>query len=87
MSVFHRIDDITTLDAPTFFSLVWRLPAYQGVMYHHVLRQSAEQDEQPAAPQAGSPSYSAPGLARDVNPGTQATLQADPVFQGLISFG
>ncbi|RPE39740.1 hypothetical protein EDD90_2757 [Streptomyces sp. Ag109_O5-1] len=87
MSVFHRVDDIHRLDAPSFFKLAWRLPAYQGVLHHHVMQQTAEQNQQSPGPQAGSTSYSAPSPGRDVNPGTQATLQADPAFQAIISFG
>lgn len=30
MHIFHRIKDITTLDGPTFFTLAYRLPAYEG---------------------------------------------------------
>lgn len=83
MSVFHRIDDVTALDGPTFLRLAWRLPAYAGVMQNVVTRQQMEQDSSPA-PQTDGP-FSTPG--RDINPGTRATLEADPVFAGLISFG
>lgn len=86
MSVFHRIDDIRDLDAPTFFTLAWRLPAYQGVMHHHVVRQLQEQEHTTSGTQAGGTSYGADTPARDINPGTKAALQADPAFQGLFSF-
>lgn len=32
MSVFHRVDNIYLLDGPMFFSRVFRLGAYQGVI-------------------------------------------------------
>lgn len=82
MSVFHRIDDVTVLDGPTFFKLAWRLPAYAGVMQNLVTQQQLE--ENGSAPRPADYS-SAP--AQDVNPGTRAALQADPAFAGLFSFG
>ena len=30
MHVLHGIDDITMIDGPTFFTLAYRLPAYEG---------------------------------------------------------
>jgi len=32
LSVFHRVEDIESLDGPRFFRLAHRLPAYGGVM-------------------------------------------------------
>lgn len=82
MSVFHRVDDITELAGPVFFRLVWRLPAYAGVLQ---ARQAAEsQDAQPAA---SAPAFAYGGAPRDINPGTRATLAAEPAFQGIFSFG
>jgi hypothetical protein len=83
MSVFHRIDDAMTLDGPTFFKLAWRLPAYTGVMQARAIAESeSSSPQQPAAAphtfQAGQ---------RDINPGTRATLMAEPAFQGIFSFG
>jgi hypothetical protein len=78
LSVFHRIDDPSTLDGPRFFRLAWRLAAYQGVMQARV---TAEQ--QASEPQQRPFEYGAP----DINPGTQATLQADAAFAGVFSFG
>ena len=31
LSAFHRIDDVSTIDGPRYFSLAQRLSAYQGV--------------------------------------------------------
>lgn len=83
MSVFHRIDDIATLDGPRFFRLAWRLPAYQGVMRARLLTERKEQQELPSA----TSGTAAPTGSKDWNPGTQATLMADPDLQGLFSFG
>lgn len=84
MSVFHRLDDITVLDGPTFFRLAWRLPAYEGVM--RVRAQEAEDDSAGAphlAPTGGPPAQS----GTEWNPGTRATLMADPALQGIFTFG
>jgi hypothetical protein len=32
LSVFHRIDDASGMEAAVFFALVFRLPAYQGAL-------------------------------------------------------
>ena len=79
MSVFHRVDDITTLDGPTFLRRAWRLPAYQGVMRARLLAEQEDQDEPGAR--------SAPSGDRQTNPGTRATLMADPALKGIFSFG
>ncbi|WP_042400215.1 hypothetical protein [Streptacidiphilus carbonis] len=82
MSVFHRVDDITALDGPTLMRLAWRLPAYEGAMRSRVM---AEQEENPSPSPQGR--VSAPrGESREWNPGTQATLQADPALKGIFSF-
>jgi hypothetical protein len=82
LSAFHRIDDATALDGPTFLKLAWRLPAYTGVMQSRAL---AEQNkERRPAPKAAS------GPARggdQINPGTRTTLMAEPAFAGVFSFG
>lgn len=82
MSVFHRVDDITTLDGPTLMRLAWRLPAYEGAMRSRVM---AEQEEHPAAAPPGRSSPQS-GPDREWNPGTRATLQADPALKGIFSF-
>jgi hypothetical protein len=80
-SVFHRIDDCNALDGPTYFRLAWRLPAYAGVMQARAL--AAQSADQPRPSQGDS------GAARrqEINPGTRATLMAEPAFQGIFSFG
>ena len=83
MSVFHRIDDVTVLDGPTFFRLAWRLPAYAGVMQARALAASDESSPQ----QSAAATNTLPPGRRDVNPGTQTTLMAEPAFQGVFSFG
>lgn len=80
LSVFHRIDDPHLLDGPRYFRLVWRLAAYQGVMQARVNAQ-----QQAPEPRQRPFEYGAP--AGDINPGTQTTLQADPAFAGIFSFG
>lgn len=32
LSAFHRVDDVSTIDGPRYFSLAQRLSAYSGVM-------------------------------------------------------
>lgn len=83
MSVFHRIDDVTLLDGPTFCRLAWRLPAYAGVMQQRV---QAVQDEQPTSPTERPFTYGTSPRA-EVNPGTKTTLMAEPAFRGVFSFG
>jgi hypothetical protein len=41
--VFHRVDDMFDLDGPRFFRLVWRLPAYSGVLAARVAEQQPQQ--------------------------------------------
>lgn len=82
MSVFHRVDDITELDGPTLFRLVWRLPAYSGVVRALV----AEQQETSVQPMPYTPTAGSAG-GRRWNPGTKTTLQTDPDVAGLFSFG
>lgn len=80
MSVFHRVDDVTALDGPTLFKLAWRLPAYSGAV--RAVVQAQQQETQPtSAPATGG------GGERRWNPGTRATLMADPDVKGLFSFG
>lgn len=84
MSAIHRVDDIWSMPARRFFPLAWRLPAYEGVMRARALAE--ERESRPAQTQAPQAAYPAT-RAREINPGTKATLQADPAFAGLISFG
>lgn len=79
-SVFHRIDDITTLDGPTFCRMAYRLTAYTGVMAARVAAAQQEAEPRSAPPPAAS-------AACEINPGTRATLMADPAFAGIFSFG
>jgi hypothetical protein len=83
LSVFHRVDDLTALDGPTFFRLAWRLPAYQGVMRARLEAEQEEHDQSPTAPRAAEPQSG----GREWNPGTQTTLMADPNLKGIFSFG
>jgi hypothetical protein len=50
LSVFHRIDNLHTLDGPRFFRLALRIFAYDGVMSS---RLAALDDTDTAAPGAG----------------------------------
>jgi hypothetical protein len=84
MSVFHRVDDITVLDGATLMRLAWRLPAYQGAM--HIRVQQAQADEPDMGAPVAPPGPAASGGA-EWNPGTKATLMADPALKGLFSFG
>lgn len=76
-SAIHRVDDMYALDTATFFSRVYRMSAYQGVIR---MRVEAEQERQerraqrrpataarpPAAPVAGPGSAPTPEGARMV---------------------
>ena len=75
-SAFHRVDDISAMDAPRFFRLAPRLTAYQGVM---AARLMAEQQEGRGAVPARSDT-------REV-PATRTAFQADPNLVGLVSWG
>jgi hypothetical protein len=46
-SVFHRVDDIYSLDGPRFFRLAARLSAYQGVMAVRVMDQQEKANPTP----------------------------------------
>jgi hypothetical protein len=84
LSVFHRIDDPSTLDGPTYFRLAWRLAAYQGVMQARA--NAAREEQQPSSERPFE--YSSPATGQSgINPGTQVTLQAEPAFRGIFSFG
>ena len=82
--MFHRITDIGELPGPTFFKLAWRMSAYAGVMQSRA--QEAQDESRPASPAQEPFTY---GTARqdEVNPGTRATLMAEPAFKGIFSFG
>jgi hypothetical protein len=85
MSVFHRVDDVMTLDGPTFFRLAWRLPAYTGVMQARAIEETGSSTPAPASTQ--QPFTYGAGAQRDINPGTKTTLLAEPAFAGVFSFG
>lgn len=49
-SVYHRIDDVDRLDAPTFFRLAKLLPAYNGALAARIAeRERQQQPQRPAA--------------------------------------
>jgi hypothetical protein len=81
MSVFHRVDDITALSGRTLFRLATRLPAYEGAM--RVRAQEAKDSD----PGLASPGPRGDADGAEWNPGTRATLMADPALKGLFSFG
>lgn len=85
MSVFHRIDDVSSLDGPTFFRLAWRLTAYTGVMQARAVAES--ETSSPAQPAAQQPFAYGATARQEINPGTKATLMAEPAFAGVFSFG
>ena len=80
-SAIHGIHDIGTLTGPAFFSLAFRLAAYEGVIRAR-MREAAAEQEGPARP---GPLY-APQKPREVVPASRAALQAHPEFSKLISF-
>jgi hypothetical protein len=80
MSAIHRVDDIWSMPGARFFRLAWRLPAYEGVMRARVMQAHETPRGAPQPARRAAPS-------RQVNPGTRATIQADPAFRGIFSFG
>lgn len=69
MSVFHRVDDIYSLDGPTLISRAVRLPYYQGVMQVRLSEQLQELGQQSTdaeslpAVQLGRPGTPPPGAS------------------------
>lgn len=54
MSAFHRVDDIYTMPAPTFFSRVVRLGAYMGVVQARIAKEQEEDGGTYTAPQSSA---------------------------------
>ena len=79
-SAIHGIRDMLALPGPVFFSLAYRLSAYQGVM---ALR-AAEQEQEDAPDAPGAPQRRMPP-PEQVTP--KAVLQYDSAFKGIFSFG
>ena len=78
-SVFHRVDDLGTLDGPRFFQLALRIFAYDGVM---AARLAALDDTAPA-PGAGPGSVDA-ALAGPIPEGGRAR-RGDMDVDGLAA--
>lgn len=74
------MDDIYTLDGPTFFSRAFRVGAYQGVI---AARMAAEQAED--AEPGSSRSFSSLSGARNVET-TREALAGDAELAGLFEF-
>lgn len=73
------------MQAPRFFQLAVRVPAYQGVMQ---ARLAAQQHDQSPAPSTTRP----PGRGHKTTPNrevapTRAAIGADPLLSGIVSFG
>lgn len=79
-SAIHGIRDMLSLPGPVFFSLAYRLSAYQGVM---ALRAAEQEPETAPGPQEPPPRRAAP--VEQVTP--KAVLQHDAAFKGVFSFG
>lgn len=88
-SVFHRIDDITTLPGPVFYRMAWRLPHYQGVMASRQMAAQQDGDEAPAPRRQGpAPQRDQQDSGgRDIVPATKEAIQSHPELAGIISFG
>lgn len=87
MSVFHRVDDMWSMNGPRFFMLAWRLPSYRGAVREWILReQQAEEDAVPVQPQYEPAGYATPRRGGP-QPGTRVLIENDPVFSQLIGFG
>jgi len=67
LSVFHRVDDLHTLDGPRFFRLALRIFAYDGVM---ASRLAALDDTDTALPALGA------------GPGSVDAALAGPIPEG-----
>ena len=80
MSAIHRIDDAGEMEAAVFFSLISRLPAYDGVLAARIRAET--QDDEPAprrqAPHATSNGYrkNRPSTADTAPAATGAQLAA-----------
>lgn len=61
LSAVHGIRDASRLDSATFFTLAYRLPAYQGVI---AARAAAQRDQDGVSASPGTPVN--PGSAQDV---------------------
>lgn len=89
-SVFHRIDDITSLPGPVFYRMAARLFAYQGVMQARQMAARQDEGDAPApAPQQGPAprQMGRDSAGRDVIPATRAAVQSHPELAGIIEFG
>lgn len=75
-SVFHRVDDIYSLDGPRFFRLALRLPAYEGVLR---MRFMEEYERTHPTPNPGNSSGASTGKAGKTQSGwqTMSLEQAD----------
>ncbi|GAA3230668.1 hypothetical protein GCM10017691_23830 [Pseudonocardia petroleophila] len=54
-SVFHRVDDIYSLDGPRFFQWAYRITAYEGMVKMRWMAEDQKRSQQPdqtPAPQA-----------------------------------
>lgn len=49
-SVFHRVDDFEALPGPRFFSLAWRIGAYDGVVAARRAHRRARAEQAAGAP-------------------------------------
>lgn len=75
------------MDAPRFYRLALRTPAYQGVMQARLAaQQQGQHSSQAHTPARGTPGRVQSEPSRTVAP-TRTAIGADPVLSGLISFG
>lgn len=87
LSVFHRVDDMWALPAPRFFSLVYRLPFYAGVLQARYIAEKQEQDEKGAATPLAAPAPTRSGSSvREVEATPQA-LMSDPALSLVVDYG
>jgi hypothetical protein len=81
-SVFHRVDDITTLPGPVFCRMAWRLASYQGVMAIRVAEARGELDGG-----GGGQQRDAPGPRPRAAEGVVTASTVHPDHKGIFSFG
>lgn len=87
MSVFHRVDDIYSMEAPDFFRKSFRLKAYKGAvrMSLQELAETQPTVQSPAAPLRPAPAVSGrSGPGRPPIPRKAAGGQQMSVAEGML---
>lgn len=80
-AVFH-VPNIYELDGPTFFSLAFRVAAYQGVIYWRI---RAEREEEDGGEEISSYDFASatPSAGRQIS---DSQMLGDPAFAGIFDY-